>query len=119
VTLRYVNNLELPFPLVDFSQYLNAPPNLPAELPLKVTRFLSRVSVVRESSSASAVITQAFEGLPGAGAKHVNVILDIDTSKREDFGNDDGVWAALEELHTFKNEIFFSSLTEAAVRLYE
>jgi uncharacterized protein (TIGR04255 family) len=118
VALRYINNVEIPLPFKDFREYLATPPNIPAELPQKVTRFLSRVSIVQETSAFSAIITQAFEGIVG-GAKNVTVILDIDTSKRADFANDEEIRQALEGLHIFKNDIFFNSLTEEAVRLFE
>jgi uncharacterized protein (TIGR04255 family) len=99
----------------DFGEYLTAAPRIPLELPQHVTRFLSRVSIVR-ADAVSAVITQAFEGI--VGPKNVTVLLDIDTFKQEDFSEED-IWVVLEELHDFKNEIFFSSLTEEAVRLFE
>ena len=75
VGLRYINVLELP-PMKDFAEYLTATPKIPAELPQNVTRFLSRVSIISETSALSAVITEAFEGL--MGPKNVTVLFDID-----------------------------------------
>ena len=116
VGLRYINNLEFPTPLKDFREYLTTPPALPPGVPQQVTRFLTRVSIVQEATANAAVITQAFEGI--VEPKHVPVILDIDTSKRDAFPSEDDIWRSLEELHTLKNEIFFNSLTEEAVRLF-
>jgi uncharacterized protein (TIGR04255 family) len=115
VSLRYINSLELPFPMSDFGTYLTMPPRLPAELPQGVSRFLTRVSIDR--NGAAAVITQAFEGL--TGTSNVKVLLDIATSKQASFMKEEEIWSALEDLHTFKNEIFFNSVTEEAVRLFE
>ncbi len=117
VGLRYINNVNLPLPFKDFKEYLTAPPSIPSKLPQRVTRFLTRVSIAQDVGALSAVITQAFEGI--VGPKHVTVIFDVDTSKRGEFTNDEEIWQALESLHVFKNEIFFSSLTEKAVRLFE
>jgi uncharacterized protein (TIGR04255 family) len=117
VGLRYINNLEFPAPFKDLREYLTSPPAVPAQVPQQVTRFLTRISVVDESTNNAAIITQAFEGI--VDPRHVTVILDIDTSKRAEFIGDDEIWQTLEGLHTFKNQIFFNSLTEEAVRLFE
>src|SRR5436190_11817824 len=100
-----------------FKEYLTAPTRIPTKLSQRVTRFLTRVSIAQDAGALSAVITQAFEGI--VGPQKITVIFDVDTSKRCEFTNDEEIWQALESLHEFKNEIFFSSLTEKAVRLFE
>lgn len=119
VGLRYINNLEFPATFEDFKQLFSGSPEIPETLPQTVTRFITRVSITKETTDCSATITQAFEGI--VDPKTVPIILDIETLRRSEFAtiNDDEIWKTLEDLHTFKNEIFFSSLTEEAVRLFE
>jgi len=118
IGLRYINDLELPTPFVEFNEYLVADPIVPAGLPQEVSRFLTRVTIEDEDRAAVATITQAFEGI--VDPKKVNLILDIDTRVESQFDPDDSqIWTGLDRLRNFKNRIFFMSLTEKALRLFE
>jgi len=117
VAVRYINVMELPaggFPLTEF---LTAPPALPAALPQALTSFLKRVVFQDPETTASVILTQAFEGAAGDG--RYPVTLDIDAFKDREFEvNDVGVWDYLEELRNLKNYVFFESITERTVELY-
>jgi uncharacterized protein (TIGR04255 family) len=41
---RYINRMDIPLPIDDFSRYLTAPPNIPKGLPEGVSHFLTIVS---------------------------------------------------------------------------
>jgi len=48
------------------------------------------------------------------------LILDIDTAKITTLGPDSPqIWTSLDQLRDFKNLIFFESLTEEAVKIFE
>ena len=116
--LRFINDLALPLPFDSFGEYLVADPIVPKELPQGLSRFLTRVTLDNEEGTASATLTQAFEGV--TDPDRVNVILDIDTRIQAEFAPEDSaIWERLDGLRDFKNKIFFASLTDKAVRLFE
>ena len=118
VAVRYINVMELPvggYPLTDF---LVAPPNLPASLPQAFNSFLERVVFQDPKTSASVILTQAFEGAAGDG--RYPVTLDIDAFRDREFAAaDTNVWTFLEALRGVKNRVFFESITERTAELYE
>lgn len=115
VALRYINHLQLPLQIADFGVYLAAPPRVPGQLPHFVNSFLSRVVIIDSLTGAAASISQALESIA-----HGRVILDIDVYKGAEFRVDaDDAWELLNELRHFKNRIFFESVTEQTLRLYQ
>jgi len=118
LALRYINRLRIPLPMEDFSQYLTSPPVVPPDLPQGISSFLTRVVLTDPELGLAANVTQAMEG--GLDPNSVTVILDIDVYKVGEFDPQGvEVCQVLEALHTFKNRIFFGSLTELALRDYE
>jgi uncharacterized protein (TIGR04255 family) len=117
VALRYINRLNIPFPIGDFADYLTAPPLVPEGLPQGVSGFLTRVVIHESYIGANAVITQALE--PAVGGDAVPIILDIDTFIDRPEGLEEGqVWEVLEKLRHFKNRIFFRSITLKLKEMY-
>jgi uncharacterized protein (TIGR04255 family) len=114
--LRYINRLEFPIPINDFREYLVAPPLVPEGLPQEVGTFLTRIAIHKDEVTV-ALITQAMQSIK---KDSVTIILDIDAFKQIQYDVlSDDVWDALEELHEFKNQVFFSSITQKTLELYE
>ncbi len=117
VAVRYINNLSIPLPIKDFGEYLTAPPIVPEPLPQGITSFLNRVVIHEPSLDAHAIITQALEQVEGDVAP---VILDIDVFVLRPEGIEENkAWEALEKLRDFKNEIFFSSITNKLKEMFK
>lgn len=117
--VRFVNRLQLPMPVANLSEYLEAPPSVPRALPQALRGFLTRVVIADHESGATALITQAVEP-PAVDSAHLVVLLDIDTYMEGIFQpKDPMVDKALWTLREFKNRIFFESVTETATRLFE
>lgn len=117
VALRYINNLSIPLPMRDFSDYLTAPPIVPDGLPQGVSSFLTRVVIHEPSIGSNAIITQALEQVVGEAAP---VILDIDVFKLRPEGIEEKeAWDTIEKLRHFKNKIFFKSITNKLKEIYE
>jgi len=118
--VRYINVMDFPIPINDFRDYLSAPPSLPPSLPQELGGFFSRVTVVHREINAAAFVTQALESSLG---NKVQLILDIDvfrdSQNAEWKASDHGVWGVLEKMRTFKNQIFFESITEKTAGLFE
>jgi len=119
IAVRYINRLEVPLPFEEFSEYLEAPPALPPDVPQNVSSFLVK-QVLHEPSSGIAVnFGQALEaGL--ADSKHATIILDIDSYKVQEYEPQaQHLTEEFESLRRMKNLIFFNSITEKTARLFE
>ena len=118
LAVRYINALNFPLPIADFSEYLVAAPRVPQELSQSVSGFLQRVVIEAAApKSHTAVVTQAIENfVPGT---LFTVVFDIDVFQNVDLDlRTDELWAILDNLRDAKNEIFFSHLSEKAVELF-
>ncbi len=117
VAVRFINKLEIPLPISDFSDYLTAAPTVPASLPQSVSGFLTRVVIHEPSIDAAAIITQALEQIVSPDI--LPILLDIDAFKLKPEGiSETDAWQILEQLRNFKNTIFFESITEKAKELF-
>ena len=117
VAVRYINNLNIPMPIRDFSDYLTAPPTVPEGLPQGVTSFLTRIVIHEPSSGANAIITQVLEQIVTDKAP---IILDIDVFRLQPKGVEEkDAWEIIENLRHFKNRIFFKSITKNLREMYK
>jgi uncharacterized protein (TIGR04255 family) len=121
LAVRYINNLKLPLPFGDFSEYLCVPPNIPEGLPQAVNNFLNRITIYDSTQDIAANITQSLErGAQSPKNNHIIIILDIDVYRQGDFSMDNQeIWENFEKLRNMKNDIFFKYITEKTVRLFE
>lgn len=117
VAARYINKLELPGPLIDFDHYLNYVPVVPKALPQALAGFFSRIVVPDRKGQCMAIITQMYQ--PGQDPSSVSVVLDIDVFRDKLFAHEEEAWATLEQLHDFKNLVFFDSITDKCTELYQ
>lgn len=117
VALRYINKMELPLPIRDFSDYLKAAPIVPTGLPQGVSSFLTRIVIHDPEIDAAGIITQALEQIVNPNI--LPIILDIDVFKQKSEGiSEKEAWQILEKLRHFKNKIFFESITEKGKELF-
>jgi uncharacterized protein (TIGR04255 family) len=118
IALRYINNLNIPMPIEDFGDYLTCPPEVPEGLPQGISSFFYRVVVPADDSRITAIITQALEQKVDV-KDYLPIILDIDVIKfiPDGFLEED-IFAILEKLRNFKNQIFFKSITPKLLEVY-
>jgi len=113
--VRYINRLDLQLP-IDFQHYLTAPPKIPDSLPQELSGFLTKMVISEAGITAN--IIQSLDR--SAKPDHCVIILDIDVFEVKASGFDEEkVWPEFEKLRSFKNRIFFESITEKTARLYE
>lgn len=122
LALRYINRLPLPKDNVDFDDLMLAPPPVPRTLPQSISKFLTRVTIHDEDADVAAHITQALE--PDADRNHWNLLLDIDAYVDTEIpgigtSTEPAVTSWFRKLHTFKNRIFFESVTDEALEAFE
>ena len=119
IAVRYINELRLPAAMKDFSEFLEAPPIVPGKLPQDLSAFLQRMVIVDAEQNRRAIVTQALEEVQ-ASPDTVSMFLDIDTFRHQHFeANDADIWASLDNLRNFKNDIFFGYITEEAAELFQ
>jgi len=118
IAVRYINRMRVPGP-AELAEYLSAPPNLPQPIPQRVREFLCRTHVDDTNRNASAVIIQALE--PRVDPSQISLLLDIDAF-RDGLAlapDDPTIPERFEQLRQLKNEIFFASVTDRTVEMYE
>ena len=112
---RFINIIPIPLPFDDFEEYLTAPPRIPDNLPQGLNSYMTRIVLPNPLIDATAIITQALEGVE---ISHAPVVLDIDVLTNRDFDvSCEKYWEVLEDLRVFKNKIFFESITEKTAEL--
>ena len=116
VATRYINEIVIPGPLIDFDHYLTMPPSIPKTLPQVLAGFFTRIVVPHKDKKVNVIITQAFE--PGGNPDKISVILDIDVISGEPLHLKDDIWGMIDSLRDIKNQVFFESITERAAELF-
>lgn len=116
VSTRYINILKLPLN-TELKEYLEAPPTIPAGLNQELGSFLTRVDIHDPTIEARGFLTQALEGVHD---DYAPIVLDIDVFVTKEFDpREDNLWQCLEQLRDFKNTVFFESITDKAVELFQ
>jgi uncharacterized protein (TIGR04255 family) len=116
LAVRYINRLRVPS-ATDLRDYLEAPPVLPPPIPSAIREFLTRVLVFDSVRNASAILIQALEALDPTT---IQILLDIDAFRDVALPpGDPSLLEVFEQLRSLKNDIFFASVTEKTVEMYE
>lgn len=120
IAVRYINELKLPMPLRDFSEYLTCPPDIPDVLPQAVTSFLQRVVIPDVESDCVSIVNQVLEGPPPAPGAPLPVILDIDVFRVVEIPvrESERIWNGLDQLRVQKNKMFFAHITDRLVEQF-
>jgi uncharacterized protein (TIGR04255 family) len=123
IAVRYINEIKLPLPIRDFSDYLTCPPEVPPTLPQAISAFLQRVVIPDQEHDCTSIITQALEDQAIIDEKgtFVVVLLDIDVFRMTQIesNNIEAVWSSLDTLRNQKNRMFFEHLTETTVEMFQ
>ena len=123
VALRYINHMALPATGL-LEDYLLTVPALPSGIPRHLTSFRTRTVLENPKTGLTATIAQVFgpnteAPVPVTEIPGHALLFDIDAYKAGHFTMDTDFKAILEDLHTYKNRIFFGSLTNRFVKTFE
>jgi uncharacterized protein (TIGR04255 family) len=117
ISMRYINRIELPLPMRDFEEYILTRLQIAPELPQAISQFFIRFEIPNSEIPAMAVIIQTIENV--TDENRLPLIFDIDVIRENEYSVGSAeVWDDFEKLHDFKNEIFFSSITDKTKELF-
>lgn len=116
--LRYINRIEIPLPISDFKEYILTTPEIAPNLPQALEHFFIQLVIPNPDIPAKAIITQTMQ--PPVNNQILPLILDIDVFHEAEYPVDKlEIWDVFEKLCIFKNEIFFSSITDKTKELFK
>lgn len=119
IALRYINRIEIPLPMKDFKEYILTTPEIAPKLPQALAQFFMRLVIPNPNIQATAIITQTIDENPTRN-QVLPLIFDIDVFRNVNYiGNKAEMWDEFEKLCTFKNEIFFNSITKKIEELFK
>jgi uncharacterized protein (TIGR04255 family) len=119
IATRYVNNLRLPMAEgVSFQEYLIKLVDVPEGIPQLVRSFFQRFELADIHAGATVVLILSLT--EGSATRELPVIFDIDAFSVGDFApTEESLTKQLERLREAKNRVFFGTLTERALELYQ
>jgi uncharacterized protein (TIGR04255 family) len=118
IALRYINRIEVPLPLGDFSEYILTNPQVAPGLPQGVGQFFMHLVLRNNDIGADANIVETMD--KATSENKLPLILDIDVWRKVQYtDNNEAMWDEFERLRNFKNDIFFKSTTEKAKELFK
>ena len=117
IALRYINRIEIPLPIKDFKEYILTTLEIAPKLPQGLSSFFMQLVIPNPDIEANAIITQTMENPTG---NRLPLILDIDVSRETNYtDNKAEMWDEFKKLRSFKNEIFFNSITNETKELFK
>lgn len=117
VSTRFINRLEIPSPIKDFSDYFTCLPTMPKKLPQLWSNFFTKIQMHDKKLGAVAIFQHRLE--PQQQKDKITFFLDVDVIKDGNFPNDDQIRGVLNQLRKLKNDIFFECITEKTARLFQ
>jgi len=117
IAVRYINRMTVTGSR-KIGDFLAAPPMIPKPVPPNIRDFLTRVHVEDKSRNSAAVIVQALE--PQFDPNVMSLLLDIDAyNELTIVPTDPNLPVLFQRLRELKNEIFYASVTEECVEMYQ
>ena len=119
LALRYINRIEIPLPVKEFRDYCLLFPEIPPNMPQGLAEFFMRFVVPETERGPTGIVTVTFEPLKPASTV-LPLIFDIDVFQLFEMMSPESeeIWQKFEQLCTFKDTIFFSSVTEKTKELF-
>lgn len=119
IALRYINKLDLPFDS-KIEDIFKTYPEISHLLPQELAAYRLQLVLPSKDKKSIAIVNQILD--PNAAREDeqmVGIVFDIDAYQNVNLDiNSNEVWDRFETLHSYKNDIFFESLTESARKKY-
>ncbi len=120
VAVQYINQIKIPHEEVaDLRDFLTHPPSAPLGAGQVLYTFFSRVRIYDQQTESSAVVIQAIDPSLDPAMEALHLVIEAFKVKPNDASFSlDEVEPTMEVLHALKNQIFFGSVTDEALRAY-
>jgi len=123
VSVRYINHFMLPPDMKNFEDYLESTPSIPPDLPQGLASFFVNYKLPDPDTMAVATVQLLFEGVrydEGSREPKLPIVLDTDIQKMSEImpENTETIWDDFNQLHDFKNEVFFSTVKDKALEMF-
>lgn len=117
IAVRYINQIDIPVPQIDYKEYFRTTPEVSSDLPQGLSGFFMQLQFPQEDFGGILVLTQT--AVPPPAPSTTSVILDLDVFKENaDFGSDEESWALLETMRERKNKFFEGCITDKTRALF-
>jgi len=120
VRLRYINRIELPLTAdrIEVGEYFRVGPKLPDEAGLSFAGFLNQHTAIEESTGSTVNIILATQ-LPQNGV--LPIVFDITAARPGTAEPEEWNWIAerIQSLRSLKNRVFWNTLTEKCLNLFQ
>lgn len=111
VAVRYINRLDLPLPLEDFTDYLRTAPQISPDLPQLLSGYFMQLQIPQEDLNSTLILNQTI--VPPPNPQVVSILLDIELFREGDIPRKENeLWNFFEKLRIRKNEVFEACITE-------
>ncbi|MEO1401225.1 MAG: TIGR04255 family protein [Cyanobacteria bacterium J06635_1] len=112
VAVRYINRLDIPLPIQDFSDYLRTIPQLSSDLPQELNDYLLQLRIPERDLGGWLSLREAILPTP-IEENIVSIVLDIDLFCEVDLqANSNEYWELLEKIRVRKNQVFEACITD-------
>lgn len=112
VAHRCINRISLPHERLELDQWFKLHAVTPPELG-DLTELLVRVAMRHPDNPAIIALATLGSAPPRTDVQESAFLLDIDIWNEEKRPVDAAIWGLLEDLHEYRNDVFFGSLTDA------
>lgn len=117
VAVRYVNQIDIPHPAIDYKDYFRTTPEVSPDLPQGLSGFFMQLQFPQEDFGGMLILTQT--AIAPSEPNTNSVILDLDVFKGDtEIVEDEVAWQLLEKLRIRKNEFFEGSITPKTRELF-
>jgi len=117
LALRYINRIDIPLPFNTFKDYILTLPEVSPALPQALSGFFMQLAIPNPDIEANAIINETIENV--SANQRLALIFDIDVFRDVNIiENKLEIWDTFDQLREFKNNIFFSSITEKTKELF-
>lgn len=121
VAVRYINRIEVPLPVKDFSEYFRTFPEVSSDLPQGLAGFFMQLRMDLNEAKSFAIVNQTIlEDVKPGRDDIAPFLLDIDIFRTVELPTeDDEIWRLMDKLAEEKNQVFEASITNKTRELFK
>jgi uncharacterized protein (TIGR04255 family) len=117
VAVRYVNQIDIPLPHVEYKDYFRTAPEVSPDLPQGLSSFFMQLQFPQPDFDGMLILTQL--AIPPPRPDTSSVVLDLDVFRQsQEPVSEDALWPLLETLRDRKNDFFEGCITDKTRELF-